>query len=110
MDFVRPGGTDAAVALLGLLSPNLTDAIAESRADFVWFYNPYPVLLKIPVLQNETILKPDDHMCRGRAGKMPVPPKDDVRIPSTRAVALALQRVIPDIPTQLQGSGRIQEL
>lgn len=82
------------------------DAIAESRADFDWFYNPYPLLLKIPVLQNETIRKPDDHVCRGRAGRMPVRPKDSARIAWKRAAELALQVLVPCIPTQLQVSGQ----
>lgn len=37
-DLVWPGGTDAAGALVR--SPPLTDAIAESRTDFVWVYIP----------------------------------------------------------------------
>lgn len=45
-------------------------------------------------LQNETVLTPNLHRCRGRAGTMPVHPKDNVCIPLKRALESVLQTVV----------------
>lgn len=67
---------------LEALVPTLDDAVAESRANFVWVCIPSSLCSwKLLFLQDETALTPNLHRCRGKAGTMPVHPKDNALYP-----------------------------
>lgn len=67
---------------LEALVPTLDDAVAESRANFVWVCIPRSLCSwKLLFLQDETALTPNLHRCRGKAGSVPVHPKDNALYP-----------------------------